>query len=73
MATETEIWVLNLLSATEVPQNAPEQIEAAGTEAVNVACEAALGTYVGMRPKIRSNAAWASSVRRARSGRRGIY
>lgn len=58
MATEIETWVLNLLSAIEVPRNAPEQIESAGTEAINVACEAALGTYVGLRPKLRTNAAW---------------
>jgi HEAT repeat protein len=57
MATETEERVLRLLSATEVPANAAEQIAQMGPEAVNVACEAALGTYVGLRLKVRTNAA----------------
>lgn len=57
MATETEQRVLNILSAIEPPRDAAEQIEALGPEAVNVACEAALGTYVGLRPKVRTNAA----------------
>jgi hypothetical protein len=49
---------LNILSSIEVPLDAPERVDAAGAEAVNVVCEAALGTYVGLRPKVRSNAAW---------------
>lgn len=57
MATETETKVLKLLSSIEVPEDASERIEAMGPEAVNVACEAALGTYVGLRPKLRTNAA----------------
>jgi hypothetical protein len=46
-----------MLGATEVPPDAAERIEAMGPEAVTVACEAALGTYVELRPKIRTNAA----------------
>lgn len=57
MATEFERRVLSMLAAIEPPPDAAEQIEAMGPEAVNVACEAALGTYVGLRPKIRTNAA----------------
>lgn len=57
MATETERRVLGMLGAIEPPPDAAEQIEAMGPEAVNVACEAALGTYVELRPKIRTNAA----------------
>lgn len=57
MATETERRVLRMLGAIEPPSDAAEQIEHMGPEAVNVACEAALGTYVGLRPKIRTNAA----------------
>jgi len=57
MANETETRVLGLLSAIEPPLEAPQLIEAMGPEAVNVACEAALGTYVGLRPKVRTNAA----------------
>lgn len=57
MATEIEKRVLGLLSMIEVPRNAPDLIEEMGPEAVNVACEAALGTYVGLRPKTRTNAA----------------
>src|SRR6185437_8673678 len=49
--------VLAMLAATEPPRDAAEQIEAMGPEAVNVACEAALGTYVQLRPKVRTNAA----------------
>lgn len=57
MATDTERRVLGMLGAIEPPPNAAEQIEAMGPEAVNVACEAALGTYVELRPKVRTNAA----------------
>lgn len=57
MAPEIEERVLSLLSAIEVPSDADEQIEVMGAEAVNVACEVALGTYVALRPKVRTNAA----------------
>jgi HEAT repeat protein len=55
--TPTEELVLRILSATDWPINPADRIEELGPEAVNVACEAALGTYVGLRPKIRTNAA----------------
>jgi HEAT repeat protein len=56
MATDSERRVLSMLAAIEPPPDAAEQIEAMGPEAVNVACEAALGTYVELRPKVRTNA-----------------
>ena len=46
-----------MLGAIEPPPDAAEQIEAMGPQAVNVACEAALGTYIELRPKVRTNAA----------------
>ena len=57
MATETEQRVLAMLAATEPPPDAAQRIEAMGPEAVNGACEAALGTYAQLRPKVRTNAA----------------
>jgi HEAT repeat protein len=57
MPTETERRVLQMLSAIEVSPDAPALIEAMGTDAVTVVCEAALGTYEGVRLKVRSNAA----------------
>jgi hypothetical protein len=57
VATEIERAVLDMLSAIEPPGDAAERIEALGPEAVDVACDAALGTYVGLRPKVRTNAA----------------
>jgi HEAT repeat protein len=57
VATDTEAQVLGMLAAIEPPPDAAEQIEAMGPQAVNVACEAALGTYVELRPKVRTNAA----------------
>lgn len=57
MATDTEARVLRMLGAIEPPTDAAEQIEAMGPQAVNVACEAALGTFIELRPKIRTNAA----------------
>jgi hypothetical protein len=56
MATDVEIRVMRLLSAIEVPPDAATLIEEMGTEAVTVACEAALGSYPGLRPKVRTNA-----------------
>jgi len=56
MPTEMESRVLEALSAIEIEPELARQIEDWGTEAVTVACEAALGTYVGLRPKIRTNA-----------------
>ena len=57
MATDIEVRVMGLLSAIEVPDNVAELIEGLGTEAVTVACEAALGSYPGIRLKVRTNAA----------------
>jgi HEAT repeat protein len=56
MPTDVEVRVMRMLAAIEVPANAPEIIETLGTEAVTVVCEAALGSYPGLRPKLRTNA-----------------
>ena len=58
MPTQDEIRVLNLLSAVDyAPGTDPGKlIESWGNGAVTVACEAALGTYPGLRPKVRTNA-----------------
>jgi HEAT repeat protein len=57
VATDTEARVLGMLGAIEPPPDAAEQIEAMGPQAVAVACDAALGTYIELRPKVRTNAA----------------
>jgi hypothetical protein len=57
MPTAIEVRVMEILSAIEVPADAAKQIEAMGTEAVTVVCEAALGSYPGLRFKVRTNAA----------------
>jgi hypothetical protein len=56
MPTETEINVMKIISAIEIPTNAAKAIESMGTEAVTVLSEVALGTYPVFRTKIRSNA-----------------
>ncbi|GAO45412.1 HEAT repeat domain-containing protein [Flavihumibacter petaseus] len=56
MPTEIEIKVIKALSAIEVPPTLALTIEGWGNEAVTVLCEAALGTYPGLRQKIRTNA-----------------
>jgi hypothetical protein len=56
MPTETEIKVMRLLTAIEIPPSAAEQILAWGNEAVTVVCEAALGVLPGLRDKVRTNA-----------------
>ena len=56
MPTENEIRVLRLLSAIEISPNAGATIEGWGNEAVTVLCEAALGSYPGLRQKVRTNA-----------------
>lgn len=56
MPTENEIRVMEILSAIELPPGLGQIIEAWGNEAVTVVCEAALGTYPGLRPKVRTNA-----------------
>jgi len=56
MPTENEVRVLKLLSAIEIPPTAAQTIQSWGNEAVTIVCEAALGTYPGLRPKVRTNA-----------------
>lgn len=56
MPTEAETRVMQILSAIEVPPAAADLIESLGTEAVTVVCEAALGSYPGIREKVRTNA-----------------
>ena len=56
MSTEMETRVMQLLSAIEIPENAAEHVQSLGNEAVTVICEAALGSYPGIRPKMRANA-----------------
>lgn len=56
MPTEIEIRVMKVLDAIEIPPDAAQKIQQWGNEAVTVVCEAALGTYPGLRPKVRNNA-----------------
>ena len=56
MPTEAEVKVMNLLNAIEVPPSAGAQVEEWGNAAVTVVCEAALGSYLGLRQKVRTNA-----------------
>jgi HEAT repeat protein len=56
MATENEVRVLDVLSGFEIPEGMGPVIEGWGTDAVTVVCEAALGTYSSVRPKVRYNA-----------------
>lgn len=56
MPTEMESRIFQLLRATEIERDAPQYIESLGNEAVTIICEAALGSYPGIRPKMRANA-----------------
>ena len=56
MPTEIESRMFQLLRAIEIEDDAPQYIESLGNEAVTVICEAALGSYPGIRPKMRANA-----------------
>lgn len=56
MPTENEIRVMEILNAIEVPAAAGPAIEGRGNDAVTVLCEAALGTYAGIRFNVRTNA-----------------
>lgn len=56
MPDETVVKVMKILSAIEIPPRAAERIEEMGNDAVTVVCEVALGTYPGLRPKVRTNA-----------------
>lgn len=57
MPTEMESRMLQLLRAIEIKSGTASYIESLGNEAVTVICEAALGSYPGIRPKMRANAA----------------
>jgi len=56
MPTETEVRVMKILTAIEITPAAAEKIKTMGSEAVTVVAEAALGTYPGLRLKVRTNA-----------------
>jgi hypothetical protein len=56
MPDETVVKVMKILSAIEIPPSAAEVIEAMGNDAVTVVCEVALGSYPGLREKVRTNA-----------------
>lgn len=56
MPDETVVKVMKILSAIEIPPSAAQRIEELGNEAVTVVCEVALGSYPGLRPKVRTNA-----------------
>ena len=56
MADETVVNVMKILSAIDLPLSTAQQIEEWGNEAVTVVCEVALGSYPGLRPKVRTNA-----------------
>lgn len=45
-----------LLDAIDIPAGTAQHIENLGNEAVTVICEAALGSYPGLRQKVRTNA-----------------
>ena len=56
MPDETVVRVMKILSAIEIPPQAAQKIEEMGNAAVTVVCEVALGSYPGLRPKVRNNA-----------------
>src|SRR4051812_2793796 len=56
MPTENEIRVMTLLSSIELTSDAGSVVEKWGNDAVTVLCETALGTYSGIRRKVRTNA-----------------
>ena len=56
MPDETVVTVMEILSAIEIPPSAAQEIEQMGNEAVTVVCEVALGSYPGLRFKVRTNA-----------------
>jgi hypothetical protein len=56
MPTEMESRTLQLLRAIDIKRDTASYIESLGHEAVTVICEAALGGYPGIRPKMRANA-----------------
>ena len=56
MPTEIETRVMKVLTAIEIPPDVAQKIQSWGNEAVTVVCEAALGSYPGLRMKVRTNA-----------------
>lgn len=56
MPTPIEVRVLKILSAIEIDPSTAQTIENLGNEAVTVVCEIALGSYPGLRLKVRTNA-----------------
>lgn len=57
MPSADEVEVMRLLTSVDIdPVAVAARIEARGTAAVTVLCEAALGSYPGLRPKVRTNA-----------------
>lgn len=56
MPDETVVKVMKILSAIEIPPSDAQAIEALGNDAVTVVCEVALGSYPGLRQKVRTNA-----------------
>ena len=56
MPTEAEIRVLELLNAIDLPDETATWLQKSGNEYVTVVCEAALGSYPGLRKKARFNA-----------------
>lgn len=56
MPTPDEVRVIKMLSAIEIPPDAGATVVLWGNAAVTVVCEAALGTYPGLRMKVRTNA-----------------
>jgi hypothetical protein len=56
MPSQEEVRVMRILSAVELNGSVAQSIEDMGTAAVTVVCEAALGSYPGLRPKVRHNA-----------------
>ena len=56
MPDETVVKVMKILSAIEIPPSAAQVVEQMGHQAVTVVCEVALGSYPGLRQKVRTNA-----------------
>jgi HEAT repeat protein len=57
MPTPAEVRVLELLTAIDTrPETLAAQVLALGNPGVTALCEAALGTYPGLREKVRTNA-----------------
>jgi hypothetical protein len=56
MPDETVVRLMKILSAIEIPPSAAQVVEEMGNDAVTVVCEVALGSYPGLRQKVRTNA-----------------